>query len=122
MNTTIMSPQFADAIARAIELLGSASQQLRDQSRTAEDPADKTDLFGLSLLAFAAAGNAWNFLPDDHGIDVTAVAAEDPLALVARAHDGLLAATSAMDPGEAVGLVLEVGSLRQQLRHHVDRH
>ena len=121
MNDTATS-QFYEAAARAINLLGSASHHMRGQSRQAEDLRDQADLFGLSLLASTAAGRIRNLLSCEHEVADSATGAGDPLALVAEAHDLLLEHTTAMDPAVILALVVDVGSVRQQVRHHVDRH
>ena len=122
MKVTATSQPFADAAARAIHLLGSASHLMRGQSLQAEDLRDQVDLFGLSLLASTAAGRTRNLLTAELEVDESPALTDAPLALVAEAHDLLLDHTTAMDPADVLGLVIEVGSVRQQLRHYVDRH
>ena len=120
-TATAMSQQFKSAAARAITLLDAASQHLSEHSRRSEDLRDQVDLFGMSLLAFTAAGKARNLVSGVENDDEQAKPT-DPERLVAEAHDILLEHTSAMDPAEVLGLVIEVGTVRQQLRHYVDRH
>ena len=122
MNDTATSQQFYEAAACAINLLGSASHQMRGQSRQAEDLRDQADMFGLSLLASTAVGRIQNLFSCEQEVADSATGDGDPLALVAEAHDLLLEHTTAMDPAEVLAVVIDVGSVRQQLRHYVDRH
>ena len=122
MKATATSQQFDDAAARAIHLLESASHLMRGRSRQVEDLRDQADLFGLSLLAFTAAGRIWNLLSAEQEVADSAPGAGDPLALLAEAHDLLLEHTTATAPAEVQAVVIDVGSVRQQLGHYVDRH
>ena len=121
MNDTATPQQFGDAAARAIHLLNSASEHMRERSRQATDLRDGADSFGLSLLASTAAGRTRNLLTAEQEVDETPALIDDPLALVTEAHDLLLEHTTAMDPAEVLAVVIDVGSVRQQLRHYVDR-
>ena len=121
MCSTNQEQELTAAAAEAIHLLGSASTELRHMSRQADNDRDQLDLFSLALSAFRAASVAGDLISQTQDLDVSATPTDDPLDLIARAHDLLLAATTAADPQQVLTLVLDVGTVRQQLRHHVDR-
>lgn len=122
MWSTNQEREFPAVAVEAIYFLGSASTQLRHMSRQADNDRDRLDLFSLALSAFRAAGNASDLISQTHDLDVSANTTDDPLVLITRTHDLLLQTTTATDPQPVLALVLDVGTIRQQLRHYVDRH
>ena len=122
MCSTNPELEFPVAATEAIHLLGAASTKLRHMSRQADNDRDRLDLFSLALSAFRAANVTGDLISQTQDLDLSVTPTDDPLALIARAHDLLVETTTVADPQQVLTLVLDVGTIRQQLRHYVDRH
>lgn len=69
-----------------------------------------------------AANHAWSLLSEEEGAELDVIEEPGPLSLVGQAHDILIENTTVMDPPEVLSLVLDVGTIRQQLSRYVTRH
>lgn len=116
------SPQWQSAAASVATKLGSASNQLLKMHDAVSEQIDKDRLYELAYESFWAAGFACSLLRNKDSLETEIHETADPLTLVTQAHDLLLEHTAAEDPPDLRALVLDVGTVRQRLRHYADRH